>query len=271
MSMMIIGERVNATRRSIAQAIRDHDEERIVREICNQDQAGAHYIDLNAGSGHGDLDEETANLKWLIDIALRTTEKRLSLDSSDATVIQRAAESLADRRPMLLNSANGEAERLRPLMALAAERGYPVIALAMDDNGIPNDVAQRLRVCEAMLTAAADAGVPEENVLLDPLVLPVCNDVRHAQVTLSALREIKARFPRAKTTLGLSNVSHGLPRRTLVNQAFLIAALANGLDSAICDPTDQGIRRAITLGDLLAGRDRHCRRYARRVRKGEIG
>ncbi len=268
--MMIIGERVHATRKPVAAAIRDHDETLIVQEIRNQDEAGADYIDLNAGAESGDPEQEIANIKWLVDVALRTTEKKLSLDSSDPVVLEKAAGYVDGRRPILLNSVNGEADRLGPVLALAAAKECPVIALAMDDSGIPNEVARRIEVCESILAAAKEAGVPEDNICFDPLALPVCNDVEQAKVTMATLREIKARFPRARTTLGLSNVSHGLPRRTLVNQAFLIAALSNGLDSAICDPTDRGIRRAIALGELIGGTDRHGRRYARRIRKGEI-
>lgn len=268
--MIVIGERVNATRRPIAEAIRSRDEARIIQEIRAQDDAGAHYIDLNAGVGSGDPEQETADLKWLVDVALHNTEKKLSLDSSGPVVLQKAVEHVDNRRPVLLNSVNGEVERLGPVLAVAGGQGCPVIALAMDDNGIPAEVGRRVTVCDTILAAATEAGVPEENLYFDPLALPVCNDVGQAQVTLDTLRKIKAHFPRAKTTLGLSNVSHGLPRRTLVNQAFLIAALTNGLDSAICDPTDEGIRRAIALGELIAGRDRHCRGYTRRVRKGDI-
>jgi 5-methyltetrahydrofolate--homocysteine methyltransferase len=141
----------------------------------------------------------------------------------------------------------------------------------MDDTGIPPDAPARLAVCERIATAAAAAGVSEERIFFDPLVLPMCSDIGQAQITFATLRELKARFPAAKTTMGLSNVSHGLPKRLIVNQAFLLAALANGLDSAICDPTKERIQWAITLGELVAGKDRHCRRYARRVRKGEIG
>jgi 5-methyltetrahydrofolate--homocysteine methyltransferase len=140
----------------------------------------------------------------------------------------------------------------------------------MDSRGIPGDPEQRLEVCGAILAAAAAAGVPVERLFFDPLVLPLCSDVRQGQVTLETLREIKRRFPGAKTTMGISNVSHGLPKRSLVNQAFLIAALSQGLDSAICDPMDETVRLAVTQGDLVAGKDRHCRKYTRQVRKGEI-
>jgi 5-methyltetrahydrofolate corrinoid/iron sulfur protein methyltransferase len=268
--VIIIGERVNATRKRIRAAVEERDEEHIRCEIQAQDQAGAQYIDLNAGTGSGDRDRESEDLSWLVDLALDCTEKKLSLDSSDPVVLRRAAEPLGERRPMLLNSVSGERERLEVLLPFAAESGCPVIALAMGDAGIPGSVTERLAVCESILAAAAEAGVPEENVYLDPLVLPLSSDVSQGLVTLGTLREMKARFPGARTTLGLTNVSHGLPSRTMVNQAFLIAALVHGLDSAICDPTDQGIRRSITLGELVAGRDRYCRRYTRQIRRQEL-
>lgn len=268
--MIIIGERVNATRRSIREAIGAKDAELVATEIRNQDQAGAQYIDLNAGTGTGDREQETADLNWLIDIALQTTEKDLSLDSSYPAVLESGFQHLASRRPAVLNSVNGESDRLIPLLELAAARECPVIALAMDDKGIPETAEQRLAVCETIMSAANKLGIPEERLLFDPLVLPLCSDISQAQITFATLREIKARFPAAKTTLGLSNVSHGLPQRGMINQAFLLSALVSGLDSAICDPTNPRMQWAITLGELLAGKDKHCRRYARRVRKGEI-
>jgi 5-methyltetrahydrofolate corrinoid/iron sulfur protein methyltransferase len=268
--MIIIGERINATRRPIREAIQSHDEEWIATEVRTQDEAGSHYIDLNAGTGSGDPEQEVADLSWLIEIALRTTEKHLSLDSSDPSVLERAMAYLDGRRPALVNSVNGEAERLEPLLALAARRECPIIALAMDDTGIPSEAAGRVAVCESIMTAARRAGVPQDRLLFDPLVLPMSSDISQAQVTFATLRELKRRFPQAKTTLGLSNVSYGLPDRARVNHAFLLAALVSGLDSAICDPTRDGILEAITLGELLAGKDKHCRRYARRIRKGEI-
>jgi 5-methyltetrahydrofolate--homocysteine methyltransferase len=268
--VIIVGERVNATRASIAQAVKERDEELIRREIQAQDRAGAHFIDLNAGTGSGDRDEETDNLKWLADIALDATEKKLSLDASDPAVLRRTAEYVGKRRPLLLNSVNGKDESLDALLPFAARNGCPVIALAMDSSGIPDDVQQRLDICESILATATGAGVAEEDLFFDPLALPLSADVRQGRVTLETLRRIKADHPAVKTILGVTNVSHGLPRRKLVNQAFLIAATAGGLDAAICDPTQKEIRSAITLGELVAGRDRLCRRFARQVRKGEL-
>ncbi|MBN1442196.1 MAG: dihydropteroate synthase, partial [Planctomycetes bacterium] len=156
------------------------------------------------------------------------------------------------------------------LLPVAREWQCPVVALAMDSSGIPADIERRVGVCEAILAAAARAGVAEEKIFFDPLVLPLSADVSTTALTLETLREIKRRHPAARTTLGLSNVSHGLPSRRLVNGAFLIAALAAGLDSAICDPTQPQIRQAIVLGELIAGKDRLCRRFVRQVRKREL-
>jgi 5-methyltetrahydrofolate--homocysteine methyltransferase len=269
--MRIIGERINATRTPIAEAISKHDADHIIHEIQIQAQAGAHYIDLNAGATSGDCNREAQDMHWLIDLALEHCDKKLSLDSSHAEVLADALDYLDGRRPALLNSVSGEPDRLKPLLEPAARHGCEIIALAMGTGGVPKDVAQRMEVCETIQEEAAGLGIPDERLYFDPLVLPLVNDVNGVTMAMATLREIKARYPKAKTTLGMSNVSHGLPSRKLVNQAFAIAALVNGLDSAICDPTDPALRESIVLGTLLAGKDRHCRGYTRRVKKGEIG
>ncbi len=268
--MKIIGERVNATRPAIAEAVANHDDQVIIDEIRNQSEAGAHYIDLNAGADSGDSERESRDLCWLIDLALEHCDKKLTLDSSHTDVLQRGLEHLADRRPSMLNSVSGEPDRLRPLLELAAEHNCDVIALAMGTGGVPKGVEERMEVCRTIQSEAASLGISDDQLFFDPLVLPLCNDTSGVTMAMATLRQIKSVYPKAKTTLGLSNVSHGLPKRRLVNQAFAIAALVNGLDSAICDPIDPGVRKSIVLGTLLAGKDRHCRGYTRRVKKGEI-
>ena len=268
--MILIGEKINASCKSIRTAIGDRDAGSIEQVIRAQDEAGADYIDLNAGTGRGNRDQEADDLVWLVDVALGCTEKKLALDSSDSAVLRRAADHLADRRAWMLNSINGEQDRLDELLPTVAEHAVPVIALAMDESGIPGEPAVRIAICERILEAATATGVDPEQLFFDPLVLPLSTNVTHGRVTLATLRALKERLGQAKTTLGLSNISHGLPRRPLINQAFLIAALSHGLDSAICDPTDPAIRQAVLLGNLLAGRDRYCRRFTRAVRHGTI-
>ena len=266
--MLMIGERINATRSSIRNAIMGRDTERIRGEIARQDEAGAHYIDLNAGTGKGERDQETRDLCWLIDIALEHTQKPIALDSACPAVISAAAEHLAGRRPWLLNSIKCEKEVMEHGLSLASKYKVPLIALVMDEQGIPPGSERRLEVAQTIRDAAAKAGVDEDQLFFDPLAMPIAADITQSKITLETLRRIKERFPKAKTTLGLSNVSHGLTKRSDVNGAFLIAALAYGLDSAICDPSIRSVKRAVVLGELVTGSDRHCRRFARSVRTG---
>ncbi len=267
--MIIIAERVNATRRAIRDAIGKHDESVIREEITSQDAAGGNYIDLNAGTGSGDLDQEANDLCWLIDIALECTQKKLCLDSAGIEALERAAEHLGSRRDWMLNSVNAESEeRLQRGLNLVAKHEVPVIALAMDKDGIPTTAQRRLSICEHIRSRAQAAGIPDEKIFFDPLVLPISADVAQGNVTFDTLRGIKEKFPKVKTTMGLSNASHGLKKRILINSAFLMLAIGNGLDSAICDPGKPEIKRAILLSELLTGRDKHCRRFTRALRSG---
>lgn len=270
--MIVIGERVNATRTRIKAAIQAKDRAVIVDEIQSQERSGAEYIDLNAGTGSGDREQEKNDLAWLIEIALECGEKKLVLDAAGAEVLQYAAGRLANRRPWMLNSINGE---LSPghlaIIELAAEYQVPLIALAMDQEGIPPDTQRRIAICEKIRDEAVSRGAPENLLFFDPLVLPVSANVSQAMVTFKTLEAIRARFPRAGTTMGLSNVSHGLKKRAPINAAFLTVAICYGLTSAICDPGREEIRRAIVLGELLAGRDRFCRKFSRAYRDGLFG
>jgi 5-methyltetrahydrofolate--homocysteine methyltransferase len=266
--MIIIGERINATRKSIREAIQNKNAEHIAGEIARQDSAGAHYIDLNAGTGSGDLKQETDDLCWLIDIALAHTGKKLSIDAASPSVIIAAAHHLDNRRPWMINSVKAEKEVLDALLPLAVENQVPVIALAMDSGSPSTDMNSRLAIVETLVGAATAAGMDTKQLFVDPLAFPLATDQSLLRTTLVTIGRIKERYPEINTTVGLSNVSHGLPRRSMINQAFCIAALAYGLDSAICDPSIPAVKRGIVLGTLIAGNDRHCRRYTRAVRGG---
>jgi len=267
--MIIIGERVNATRKRIRQAIESKDREAIAQEITRQDTAGAHYIDLNAGTGSGALQQEKDDLCWLIDIALECTDKSLVLDAASPEILKHAASHLDNRRPWMLNSINGElSDEAKEIIDLASAYQVPLIALAMDSGGIPPETETRLSICEAILEETEARGLPEELVYFDPLVIPISTDSKQAMITFETIGKIKARFPKAKTTLGLSNLSHGLKKRALINGSFLTTAACFGLDSAICDPSRKSIRRAIVMGGLLAGQDRYCRKFSRSLRQG---
>ncbi len=268
--MIVIGERVNATRKSISEAILAHDSEKIKEEIINQDKAGATYIDLNAGTGMGDTDQEISDMKWLIDLALDNTEKPLCIDSPEPRSIKESVEYLNGRRDWMLNSVKKDQAVLDALLPLAAEHDVPIVALAMSEDEIPMEVEKRLDNCKAILEAGNSVGVKPENFYFDSLVMPISSNYKNGRITLDTIKAIKERLPEARTTVGTSNVSFGLPKRALINEAFLVSAMALGLDSAICDPTRKSIKKALTLGRLLNGKDRHCRGYTRTVKAGEF-
>jgi 5-methyltetrahydrofolate--homocysteine methyltransferase len=137
----------------------------------------------------------------------------------------------------------------------------------MDEHGIPKTVEERVRACEKVAAACESCGIDLGNVFFDPLVLPVGTDYQQGLVTLQTLRAIKERFPQAKTSIGLSNVSFGLPARAKLNLAFLHMAIFAGLDAAILDPLNDDIMAGLKAGEALVGRDRFCRRYIRAFRK----
>lgn len=267
--MIIIGERVNATRKRIREALVNKDRDMIVSEITMQDASGAHWIDLNAGTGSGTTQQEKDDISWLIDIALSCTEKNLVLDSADPEILNHAAAHVNGRRPWMLNSINGELTgKVKEIIDLASAHQVPLIALAMDAEGIPETTEKRTDICMAIMSECESRGMSEEHILFDPLVLPIAADTKQALVTFRTIAQIKTHLPKARTTLGLSNVSHGLKKRSLINSSFLIAAACYGLDSAICDPTRKSVQRALVMGDLLSDRDRYCRKFSRAVRQG---
>jgi cobalamin-dependent methionine synthase I len=266
--MLIIGERINATSKRVAEAIAQRDA-RFLQELArNQVDAGAHYLDVNAGRGHGS-EQEVEDLKWAIDTVQAAVDVPLAIDSSDHQAIA-AALSHYRGKTAIINSVNAEEEKLKALLPLALEHQADVIALAMDDSGVPSDVDGRLRACDRILERAAAYRLPAERIFLDPLALPLSVDTDQGMVTLRTLEQIKARYPHTRTTLGLSNVSYGLPLRGVINRALLLMAMYVGLDSVILDPLDARLMARIRAAQVVLGKDPFCKNYLKDYRKGRL-
>ncbi len=268
--MIIIGEKINATRKSIRKAIDEKDKNTIVEQIRAQTEGGARYIDLNAGNDEGNIEREKEDLHWLIDIALEATDKALALDAASPAIVKDAAEYLNGRRPWMFNSLKNDTEMLKEYLPFAARHNVPVVALALSGESIPDTVAERLENCKAIAEQARKAGLPVSNLYFDPLVMPISSNYKYGKLMLDTLKAIKSGIPEAKTTIGLSNFSFGLPERAVLNRAFIIAAIVSGLDSAFCNPNSKNISRGIILGRLIDGQDRHCRKFSRAVRSGKF-
>ena len=267
--MLVIGENINASNKLVAEAIAKRDEEFLVNLAKAQARSGADFIDVNAGSGYGSLQETTAAIRWLVGIIQAAIKQPLAIDSDSPEVIEAALQEYHGER-LIINSITAEPARLESIGPLVAERQAHVIALAMGTEGIPDRVEKRLTACEQIMAYLTGLGVKAEQVLFDPLVLPIAVDTRQGLVTLKTIEQIKSRYPDAKTVMGLSNISYGLPRRKLVNRAFLLMAAYAGLDAVIVDPLDNKAMSLIKVADMLVGKDPSCRAYLRAHRKGNI-
>ena len=261
--MKIIGEKINGTRKAVKQAVLDRDTAFIQNLARSQAEAGATWIDLNAGTPS---DREPDDLVWLVRTVQAAVEAPLCLDSANPAALQAALPEV--RNPPLINSISGEQARLTGVLPLACQAGGGVIALAMDDKSIPTTVEGRLAIVRGLLEQTRAAGMPDEQVYVDPLVMTVGADSKAARTALGTLRAVKVEFPKVHFTSGLSNVSYGLPVRSLVNRAFLTLMVEAGLDSAILDPLDRELRKALLAAEVVAGVDRHCLNYTRAFRAG---
>ncbi|MFU8795836.1 MAG: dihydropteroate synthase [Dehalococcoidia bacterium] len=267
--MLVIGENINASNSRVAEAIANRDGEFLANLAKAQASAGANIIDVNAGSGHGSLEKAIADGRWLIGGVQAAVEKPLAIDSDSPEVIKAVLKEYTGERP-LVNSITAEPARLESIAPLVAEREASVVALAMGSEGIPPSVEDRLAACEQIMEHLAGLDIEPKQVLFDPLVLPIAVDTSQGLVTLRTIEGIKSRYPDAGVVMGLSNISYGLPKRKLVNRAFLLMAAYAGLDAVIVDPLDSKAMSLIKVANMLIAKDPSCRAYLRAHRKSEI-
>jgi cobalamin-dependent methionine synthase I len=263
--MLIIGEKINGTRKQVGAAVVARDADFIQDLARRQAQAGATYLDINAGTGKTEPDD----LVWLVQTVQSAVDLPLCVDSASPAAL-RAALPFCTQTP-LVNSISGERARLEGVLPVVAELGCPVVALAADDSGIAKDVEGRLAVVERVLQATRAAGVADGLVYVDPLVLPLAGLATSGTVSLEAMRAVKERFPEVNLCIGLSNLSYGLPARSLINRVFLAFAVQAGLDAALVDPTDTALMQELLAAEMVLGRDPYCRRYTTAYRQGAYG
>jgi len=267
--MIVIGERINASNKTVGEAIAKRDSAFIASLATAQTESGADFIDINAGNGQHEHTQGKASIKWLVETVQAVTDKPLAIDSDRPEIIEAALQEYHGEE-MFINSVTAEPAKLALIGPLVAERRAWLVALAMGTDGIPDNVEQRLEACETIVTHLTPMGVKMEQIFFDPLVLPVSVDSGQGLVTLKTIEEIKSRYPGARTVIGLSNISYGLPNRKLVNRSFLLMAVHAGLDAAILDPLDTKIMSLVKIADMLIGKDTSCRKYIRAHRRGII-
>jgi len=263
--MLIIAERINSSRKSIAEAIKERNSEFIQDEALSQAAAGAHYIDVNAGSMLG---QETKCLGWLVDVVQEVVDVPLALDSPDAEAILECFPRT--RKTPMINSISLEPSRLERLLPLIVEQRTKVVALCQSPELVAETAGDKVRLAERLVEKATAAGVPLDDLYIDPLVYPIAANPASALHTLLAIERIMRLFPGVHTVCGLTNVSYGLPHRKLVNRSFLIACISRGLDAAIIDPTDNQLYGALKAATMIMGNDEFCMNFIAAHRQGRL-
>ena len=250
---VIIGERINPTgRKLLAEEMRAGDFSRVERDVIAQVEAGAHMLDVNAGIP---LADESAILAHTIRLVQSLTDLPLSIDSSIVEALE-AGLSVYEGKP-LVNSVTGEEERLESVLPLVARHGAAVVAITNDENGISEDSDERFEIARRIVERAAEHGIPKEDIVIDPLVMPIGAIGSAGRQVFSLVRRLREELG-VNTTCGASNISFGLPNRHGLNAAFLPMAIASGLTSAITSPLHEEVRNAIKAADVMMGHDAHC-------------
>ncbi|GAB4262301.1 methyltetrahydrofolate cobalamin methyltransferase [Deferrisoma sp.] len=261
--MIIVGELINASRKAIAPAIEARDAEAIAQVARDQREAGADYIDVNAGIFVG---QEADYLRWLVETVQSAVDAPCCIDSPDPKAIEAALAVHKGPAPAMINSISLEKERYDALLPVVAGTDLRVVALCMSDEGMPETTDQRLAIADKLVNGLVQAGVPVGNIYVDPLVQPLSTRSDFGVEFLNAVEQIMARFPGIHTMCGLSNISYGLPERKLLNQTFMVMAIAKGLDGAIINPLDRRMMAQIIAAEALAGRDNYCMKYLKAYR-----
>ncbi|MFO7665148.1 MAG: dihydropteroate synthase [Desulfobacterales bacterium] len=261
--MIIIGEKINSSRKKIAEAITFGNVEYIQSEAKVQSDAGADYIDVNAAAF---MEKEAEYLKWIIEVVQEVTDLPLCIDSPDPKVIKKVISLL--KKPPMINSITLEPSRLESILPLVHDYRATVIGLCQTGSQIGRSTAEKVEIAGRLIEKVTSSGIGIESLYIDPLVFPVGADSNSACATLNAIEEIMKQFQGVHTICGLTNVSHGLPNRKLVNRTFLAEAVARGLDAAILDPSDKQLLGVLRASLMLMGKDEYCMEYIKAFRKG---
>jgi 5-methyltetrahydrofolate--homocysteine methyltransferase len=264
--VLIVAERINATRRPIREALERKDVAFLLEEAKKQEAAGAHFLDVNAGT---EAEKEIENLPWLVELLQDAVSIPLCLDTANDEALARALR-VYRKGEVMINSFTAEVQRIEAVLPLAQEHKAYVVGLAMGDGGIPETVADRLKLVERLVRATEDYGIPRERLFIDPLVVPIGTDQRQGRVFLETLRAVKQEFPGVRTICGLSNISFGMPNRRLLNRTFLALCIGYGLDAAIVDPLDQELMAVLFAALALTGQDEFCMNYIAAHRSGKL-
>ena len=250
---VIIGERINPTgKKRFKQALRENDIPYILGEGLKQESQGAHILDVNVGLPEID---EPEMMERVVKALQEVTPLPLQIDTTDVKALERAMR-IYNGKPMI-NSVNGKKEVIEQVMPLVAKYGGVLVSLALDEDGIPDNADDRIRIARRIYEAAQHYGIPRRDIVIDGLCMTVSSDTSSALATLETVRRVRDEL-HGHSILGVSNISFGLPARELVNSTFLTMAMQNGLSCAIINPGNEPMMRAYFSTNALLNKDPQC-------------
>lgn len=264
--MLIVGELINSSRKTVGKAIEERNSAFIQKLALDQAAAGADYIDVNCGTRVGD-EEET--MQWLVQSIQEVSDAPLCIDSPSAAALAAGLETAKrDNRPVMINSITAESERYAAVLTLLKRYNAKIVALLMDDSGMPETFDDRVRIADKLIGDLLEDDVPADNIYIDPLVKPISVGNTFGMDVLETVRYITERYPEVHKTCGLSNISFGLPNRKILNQIFMIQTMTAGMDSYILDPLDRAMMGQLYGSLAILGDDPYCAGYLKAHRAG---
>lgn len=252
----VIGERINPTGKKLfKEALKNNDIDYILKQGISQVEAGAHILDVNVGLPEINEPEMMVNVIKKLQSVINVP---LQIDSSDACAVEKGLR-YCNGKP-IVNSVNGEDKVLDKILPLVKKYGAAVVGLTLDDHGIPNNAFDRLKIAEKIVKKAESYGIKRQDVYIDTLTLTCSAQQKEVVETVKALMLVKEKL-KAKTVLGVSNISFGLPRRELINETFLSIAMSAGLDLPIINPNDKSMMDKISAFNVLYNYDQGAKTY----------
>ncbi len=264
--MIIVGERINGTSRKVREAVVARDAEFIVSLAQRQAEAGASYLDVNAGT---DPAREPEDMVWLVQTVQGATQVPCCIDSPNPEGLRAGLQ--VHQGQALVNSASAETGRMESVVGLAAEHKARRVALTLDDSGLPATAQQRIDIAVRVAKAVQAAGMGLSDLFIDPLARSIAIENEQGWAFLEAVEGILKVLPTVHVICGLSNISFQMPVRPLLNRTFLAMAMARGMDAAILDPLDPAMMATACAGEVLLGRDEMCLNYIQAFRGGRLG
>jgi 5-methyltetrahydrofolate--homocysteine methyltransferase len=262
--MIIIGEKINSTLKAVRAAIESYDAEAIKTLAKAQTDAGATYLDVNAGMFK---DDEPERMKWLVETIQSVVKTPFCIDSPRVSAIEAGCQYNKNGKP-IINSLTDEKERYEAILPIVLKYNTGIVALCMDDKSMPEDAKGCIEIGERLINKLAKEGVKHDDIYIDPLVRSIGTGSHYGLAAIDTIRTIKKNYPDVHIACGLSNISFGLPSRKLINQTFLVAAIAAGMDGAIVDPLDKKLMSFIYASEALTGVDEYCVNYIEKYREG---